>query len=203
NRAEAKPRSSSKKRRRQGRADAPASGQALKPTAQPLIQKKICVLGDAGVGKTSLLQRFVEGRFDERYLSTIGVNILRKTLRRSSCRMNMLLWEIEGGYGFKKAHLAYLQGVTGAIMVCDLTRNETLAALERYVEQLRALNPAALFVIVGNKVDLLEKRVITDRELNALSKKLGCPYLLTSAKTGTQVDDAFTLLADQIEEGDS
>lgn len=168
-----------------------------------IIQKKICILGNANVGKTSLLRRFVEGHFDERYLSTVGVNILRKTLERESYTMNMVLWEIEGGHGFKKEHIEYLHGVTGAIIVCDLTRHETLAGLEQYANQLRALNSASFFVIVGNKVDLTKKRAITYEQLNAVSKKLGCPYILTSAKTGTQVNDAFSLLADQIEKASS
>ncbi|MGB0387243.1 MAG: GTP-binding protein [Ardenticatenaceae bacterium] len=167
--------------------------------ATRVIQKKICLLGDANVGKTSLIRRFVEERFDERYLSTVGVNISRKTLVRPSETINMLLWEIEGSDGFKKKHLNFLHGVTGAIIVCDLTRHKTLDTLERYARQLRALNATVPLVFIGNKVDLLNKRTITDRELRALCNKLGGPYLLTSAKTGTQVNDAFSLLADQIE----
>ena len=67
------------------------------------IQKKICLLGDFGVGKTSLVQRFVEGRFDDKYLSTVGVKISRKTLKRSYGEMNMLVWDLAGSNGFESS----------------------------------------------------------------------------------------------------
>ena len=166
---------------------------------QRVIQKKICLLGDMGVGKTSLMRRFVTGYFDERYLSTVGVNISRKTLIRPNNTMNMLLWEIEGADGLKKKHLNFLRGVSGAIIVCDLSRHHTLLTLERYTKQLRELNPSAAIVLVANKADLPIQRVISDDELHAIAHKLNAPYLLASAKTDTQVNEAFSLLADQIE----
>jgi len=163
-----------------------------------VIQKKICLLGDEGVGKTSLVRRCVEGRFDEKYLSTVGVTISRQTLIRPTYTMNLLIWDMEGGQGFKKAQLNYLRGATGALIVCDLTRRETLAAFERYARQLRALNGTVPFVFIGNKVDL-KSRTIASTELELLSQTLGGEYLLTSAKTGTQVIEAFELLTDLIE----
>ncbi len=163
-----------------------------------VIQKKICLLGDEGVGKTSLVRRCVEGRFDEKYLSTVGVTISRQTLIRPDYTMNLLIWDMEGAQGFKKAQLNYLRGATGALIVCDLTRRETLAAFERYARQLRALNGTVPFVFVGNKVDI-KSRTIASAELESLSKTLGGEYILTSAKTGTQVMTAFELLTDLIE----
>lgn len=163
-----------------------------------VIQKKICLLGDEGVGKTSLVRRCVEGRFDEKYLSTVGVTISRQTLIRPTYTMNLLIWDMEGAQGFKKAQLNYLRGVTGALIVCDLTRRETLGAFERYARQLRALNGTVPFVFIGNKVDL-KSRTIASTELELLSQTLGGEYLLTSAKTGTQVMQAFELLTDLIE----
>jgi len=181
--------------------DEPRHGKfARRHDPQRVIQKKICLLGDMGVGKTSLMRRFVTGYFDERYLSTVGVNISRKTLIRPTCTMNMLLWEIEGADGLKKKHLNFLRGVSGAIIVCDLTRYHTLLTLERYTKQLRELNPSAAIVLVANKADLPIQRVISDNELHAIAHKLSAPYLLASAKTDTQINEAFYLLAEQIEQ---
>ncbi|MGB0385338.1 MAG: GTP-binding protein [Ardenticatenaceae bacterium] len=168
-----------------------------------VIQKKICILGDEGVGKTSLIRHCVEGRFDPKYKRTIGVHISRKTQVRPTYTMNMLLWDLEGGEGFKKVQLDYLRGATGALIVCDLTRRDTLAAFERFARQLRALNPNMPIVLIGNKVDLATQRAISGTKLEALSKTLGAPYVLTSAKTGTQVDDAFEVLSNLIMDADS
>lgn len=164
-----------------------------------LIQKKICLLGGFSVGKTSLIRQFVEGQFSDKYLSTIGVKISRKRLERTDHMLDLIVWDLAGGDDFTKQSSSYLRGTTGAIIVCDLTRADTLSYLYTYVEQLRAINPNANIVFAGNKVDLTAERVITDEELETAVSELNAPYLLTSAKTGQNVEEAFSLLADLIE----
>ena len=102
-------------------------------TERKVIQKKICLLGDEAVGKTSLVRRYVEGRFDEKYLSTMGVTISRKTMVRPTYTMNMLVWDMEGSPTLKKIQVNYLRGAAGALIVCDLTRRETLSAFDKHV----------------------------------------------------------------------
>ena len=164
----------------------------------PIIQKKICLLGDFAVGKTSLVRKFVEGRFDDRYLSTIGVKISRKTLARPYGDLNLLVWDLAGGDEFS-AQSSYLRGAAGALIVCDLTRRETLAAFERYARQVRALIATTPLVFVGNKVDLVAERAISDADLQDACTPPGGPYFLSSAKTGEQVEAAFLRLAEQLE----
>jgi len=166
-----------------------------------IIQKKICLLGDFGVGKTSLVERFVEGRFNDKYLSTVGVKISRKTLKRSYGTMNMLVWDVAGSNGFEPSlSNTYMQGATGALIVCDLTRRETLASFEKYARQIRRMNPNIHLVFVCNKVDLINERVIPDADLLAVSSTFGDgTFFLTSAKTGEQVEEVFICLADKID----
>lgn len=167
-----------------------------------VIQKKICLLGDFGVGKTSLVQRFVEGRFDDRYLSTVGVKISRKTFKRSYGEMNMLVWDIAGSNGLESSSTSYMQGAAGALIVCDLTRRDTLVAFENYARQIRAMNPDIQLVFVCNKVDLVNEREVSDTDLLAVLAALEEKnFFLTSAKTGVQVEDAFECLADMFERG--
>jgi small GTP-binding protein len=157
------------------------------------------MLGDFAVGKTSLVRRSVEGRFDDKYLSTIGVKISRKTLQRDNHRLELLIWDLAGGEKFIDYKESYLRGAVGALIVCDLTRPETLASLSLYSHQINTLNPAARIVFVGNKLDLNDQRQISNAELADLSKLFRSPYLLTSAKTGKQVENVLLTLADLIE----
>jgi GTPase SAR1 family protein len=93
----------------------------------------------------------------------------------------------------------YLRGASGALIVCDLTRLDTLAAWVFYAKQMRAINPNALLVFVANKADLEDERQIEEADLIASSEALGGSYLLTSAKTGDGVEDAFNLFTGLIE----
>jgi small GTP-binding protein len=146
-----------------------------------------------------LIRRFVEDKFDDRYLSTIGVKISRKTLPRGQDSLNLLIWDLAGGDDFRQTGTTYLRGAVGALIVCDLTRSETLAAWDYYARQIRAVNPTASIILAGNKVDLDKSRAISDAELQVVGDSIRAPFLLTSAKTGEQVEFAFGRLADLIE----
>ena len=163
-----------------------------------IIQKKICLLGDFAVGKTSLIRRFVEDRFDDRYLSTIGVKLSRKPMEMSEFTLKLLIWDLAGGDDFRKSGASYLRGAVAALIVCDLTRPDTLAGYEFYTSQMHQINPDATLLFAGNKADLTEERAITDEKLQTACQKLGGTYLDTSAKTGYQVEAAFQRLVQQI-----
>ncbi len=165
------------------------------------IQKKICLLGGFAVGKTSLIRQFTEGNFNDKYLSTIGVKISRKPLQRPDHTLNFIIWDLAGGDDFTKRSTSYLRGAVGAIIVCDLTRPNTLDYLPKYLEQLQAVNPNILIVLACNKADLVAERAISDDELKTAVSQINSPHLLTSAKTGENVEAIFELLADRIESG--
>ena len=166
-----------------------------------VVQKKVCLLGDFSVGKTSLIRRFVEGRFDDKYLSTIGVKISRKQLARPTHQLNLLIWDLAGGDNHDNKLSGYLRGAAGAIIVCDLTRDTTAYAFARYTEQLRKFNPKAAIVMAANKIDLVEHRQISDAQLTEISQEIDATLLYTSAKTGLNIDQTFIALADRIEQG--
>lgn len=159
-------------------------------------QKKICLLGDFAVGKTSLVRRYVEGIFDEKYLTTVGVVVSRKTVFQEDYSVNLLIWDLAGGRDF--SHTGYLIGVAGALLVCDLTRHATLATYRTYAEQVRTFNPNTAIILIANKSDLVEERTISDELLQSISLELNAPLLMTSAKTGDWVNHAFTCLATEL-----
>ena len=160
------------------------------------IQKKVCVLGDFAVGKTSLIRRYVEGIYDETYLTTVGVVVSRKTIDFPDVTLNLLIWDLAGGYDYVK--VGYLRGTAGAFVVCDLTRESTLPALRAYVHALAQVSEHAKVVLLANKADLVDTRVTTDEQLSAMSQELAAPMLVTSARTGYQVEVAFRSLADSL-----
>lgn len=157
------------------------------------------MLGNAAVGKTSLVRRFVYDRFDDRYLSTIGVKISRKNTLLSDGRLiNFILWDLAGGDDFNDIHSSYLEKTAGALIVCDLTRVVTMDALGYYQKRLFEVVPNCPIVIVGNKADLTRQFEISRKQLTKKAAELGAPLVITSAKTGEGVENAFDILGQKI-----
>jgi small GTP-binding protein len=161
-----------------------------------IVQKKICMLGTFAVGKTSLVRRFVESIYSDKYHTTVGVKIDKKILDVGGGRkkMMMMLWDIEGAEQAHELRKSYLRGASGYLLVADGTRKETLyRALEI---QTRAQDTLGLVphVFLINKSDLVEEWTIDGRELDALVER-GWHVIRTSAKSGTGVEEAFMTLA--------
>lgn len=163
-----------------------------------IISQKICLIGDFNVGKTSLVRRFIEDKFSDRYLTTIGVKVSRKSvLVKSSQQVNLLVWDIEGHTKQKSIPKTYLQGARGAIVVGDLTRNETLQHLSHHLQLFSKVNPQGKIIVALNKSDL-----ISAEKLNKLVELYNCDRYdrvlntyTTSAKTGQYVNTMFDELA--------
>ncbi len=159
------------------------------------FSKKVCMLGDFAVGKTSLMRRFVEGVFEDTYLSTIGVKVDRKIVTApyndSTTKLTIMLWDLAGSEKFSQMRSNYLRGAAGAILVCDLTRGETLDNLQTYVADLKQASPKTQIILAANKCDLVEARQITAAQLEAVAAALQVSFYLTSAKTGDAVETAF------------
>ncbi len=167
------------------------------------VSKKICLIGDFGVGKTSLIRRFVDRQFDDRYLSTVGVKISRKLVELdaslpniSTTEVQLLIWDLEGRNKFKAIVPSYLQGARGAILVADVSRPGTLNSLTEHLEQFCTINPKSHAMVALNKADLLAEGLPLDTA--SLQPVDEHPQVikryLTSAKTGDQVDDIFVRL---------
>jgi small GTP-binding protein len=165
----------------------------------PVVQKKICMLGALAVGKTSLARRFVEGHFDDRYHSSIGVKISRKPVTVGAARLSLIVWDLAGGEDYNGLQASYLQGALGGIVVCDVTRPDTLRGWEYYTHRLREVNPQAQIVLVANKSDAVETRLVSDDHLRRAGQT-SCPgaslaYYVCSARTGENVERVFVKLA--------
>lgn len=162
------------------------------------ISKKICLLGSFAVGKTSLVQRFTYNRFDERYISTLGVKVSQKSLlfqrATASTKLNMMIWDIDGRSEWNNVRASYLRGASGALLVCDVTRAQTLEELIGFVDAFRAGCLESNLILVANKTDLIDDAEITNPQLAQFAASLSAKLYLTSAKTGDGVEDAFRYL---------
>ena len=161
------------------------------------ITKKVCLLGDFAVGKTSLVRRYVYSIFEDRYLTTIGVRVSRKVLHLADATSDdetalmLMLWDIAGSDVFSRMRASYLRGAGGVVLVCDLTRPETLPNLQVYLAVLRDLNMHIPLVLAANKCDLGNHIQLSTADLEDFVAPLSAPYYLTSAKDNIAVDAAF------------
>ena len=165
------------------------------------VKAKVCLVGDVGVGKTSLVQRFVLDQFDDRYLTTIGTKVTKKDLRIERpardlvVELDLTIWDIMGQEGFRPLLAeAYFHGAHGVLAVADLTRRETLDGLLAWIDAVDRAAGAVPVVIALNKADLADRAAYDRAEARKTADALHADCLLTSAKTGEGVEEAFRRL---------
>ncbi|MBU3011978.1 GTP-binding protein [Polaribacter vadi] len=158
-----------------------------------MIAKKVLLVGNFGVGKTSLIRRFVLNEFSEDYISTIGVRVSTKIVELNSEKIKLLIWDVAGTKDDEKVPKAYFLGASAAMYVFDMSRDETYLNLSSQIDTIKELSGLEDITIVGNKKDLL-----TSLEINQVKKTVNIHIdLITSAKDNENVEDAFVLLANQ------
>ena len=170
-----------------------------------MIQKKICLLGAFAVGKTSLVRRFVEGGYDEKYLTTVGVQIKKRTVtvKRADrdddhdVEVNLIIWDLAGEDEFQKVQLNYLRGASGYFIVADGTRPTTLDTAKILHKRVTDTIGEVPFVLLINKQDVRDDWELDDRALAEFTLA-GWTIIETSAKTGQGVAEAFQQLAEKI-----
>lgn len=171
------------------------------------MKAKVCLVGEAAVGKTSLIRRFVLNAFDEKYVTTLGANVSKKEItveipeRDLLVDMDMVIWDIMGEKGVRDLlKEAFFHGAQGILAVCDMTRYSTLAELDDWVQSVFNVCGDVAVVYTVNKVDLEEEAMVFfgDREAAVAAQAFDAPYFHTSAKTGKNVQAAFQTLADEI-----
>lgn len=162
-----------------------------------MIQKKVCVLGAFGVGKTSLVRRYVESIFSDTYLTTVGVKIDKKTVTVGAEPVTLILWDIAGEDETTAIRMSYLRGAAGYFLVADGTRAETLdVATSIHARVTSEIGPIP-FLLLLNKADLPEDWELGEPPGGTL-ESAAVAVLRTSARTGEGVEEAFQELANRI-----
>ena len=173
----------------------------MPPMEPKVIKLKICLVGEEGVGKTSLIRRFVTGQFDELYIRTLGAVVSKKTVelkegRGPPTQVDMVILDIIGKRTFMQLFKdAYFSGARGILAVFDRTRKGTLVELPAWITGVRETVGQVPVVALANKDDMKERHETRDDEMTKILEPLDVTLLKTSAKTGENVERAFMELA--------
>ena len=159
---------------------------------------KLVLIGDTGVGKSCLLLRFADNQFTESYISTIGVDFRFKTVVVDGKTIKLQIWDTAGQERFRTITSAYYRGADGVVMVYDITHRESFDHVSKWLAEVnKHASEGCCKLIIGNKSDAPGRAVSID-EARQKSEELQVPFLETSAKSNTNVEEAFLTLASEL-----
>lgn len=181
----------------------------LEPPRQSRVKVKLCLVGDSGVGKTSLVRRYVLDMFDDAYIQTLGAKVTKKTILvpvhnpGAPLEVVMTIWDVMGNTGFRELlKESYFFGCQGILAVCDVTQKVTLEGLDGWIDRAWDIAGDIPVHVLVNKVDLTEanpeRSAVDEDRVRAFSQAYDSPYMFTSAKRGDNVSHAFEELARRI-----
>ena len=162
---------------------------------------KIILIGSSSVGKSSILQRYIQKVFNESYSCTIGVDFFMKSLDIGDKSIKMQLWDTAGTEKFRSITTGYYRGANAAFIVFDLTSKQSFECLNEWIENYYKYsdpNSEKNVVLIGNKCDLVDRREITQEEIDKFIKDNNIMYYETSAKTGQNIDECFYFIAEKL-----
>ena len=155
---------------------------------------KVVIAGDGNVGKTSLVRRYCEGKFDTSRVATIGVDFQTHTVDLPSGQVKLSIWDMAGQERFRVVRGGFYRGSLAAALVFDITNPSSLTNLESWYQEISEVAPNQKFIIIGNKIDL-ERVQGPETAAQAYASRLSAPYLETSALTGEGVSVLFETMA--------
>jgi Ras-related protein Rab-6A len=162
---------------------------------------KIVIIGDISVGKTSILSQFRYGSFDQAYLPTLGIDFFTKNFFYEDKTIRLILWDTAGQERFRSLIPSYLKNANCIVIVYDITNKDSFNSLNRWLKDAKQNAPEeTIFVICGNKIDLKEKRVVTNEEIDNYIQKNNLIYVECSALSGEGIKELFNLIAKNLGE---
>merc|ERR1719350_680173 len=168
-------------------------------TVAEYILYKLLLIGDSGVGKSSLLLRFSDDTYSENYVCTVGVDFKIRTLEVDGKTVKLQIWDTAGQERFRTITSSYYRGAHGIIIVYDVTDKESFSNVKHWIQEIEKYAADSVNrLMIGNKCDLSSKKVVSYDEAKELSDSLGVQFLETSAKNAHNVEQAFQTMAADI-----
>ena len=163
------------------------------------VKYKIMVLGESKVGKTSLIKRYTKDQFGGVYLTTVGMDFQDKIIEIEDKKVRLQIWDTAGQERFRNVTKSYFQSSQGLVLVYDITDRESFEKLNFWVDNIKNNAPEnAKFILVGNKCDLANERKVSYEEGENYAKNLNIKFFEASARDGTNVNELFFYLANEI-----
>lgn len=161
-----------------------------------VIRYKMVLFGNVGVGKTSLVERFINNKFQENYISTLGYNVYEKQIPYENNVLSLMIYDIGGQEKFRDLRMKYAEGARVAFIIYDITDVNSFEMISNWKKDLEAFTHNISFMLIGNKMDLEEDRAVSTEDGAKNSSEIGAlGFLETSAKSGKGVEQAFHKLA--------
>lgn len=161
---------------------------------------KLLLIGDSGVGKEQIMLRFADDTYTESYISTIGVDFKIRTIEIGGKSIKLQIWDTAGQERFRTITSSYYRGAHGIIVVYDVTDQASFSNVKQWLQEIdRYACENVNKLLVGNKCDLTTKKVVDFNTAKEFADGLGIPFLETSAKNSTNVEDAFITMATEIQ----
>ena len=168
-------------------------------SSEPRYVIKTVLLGEASVGKTSLVYRFIENKFRDNYKSTLGVNLLKKDMDVEGYgSVSAQIWDLGGQESFRSLRKLYLEGANGGFLIFDLTSRKSYDQINEWIGSFKEARGEKPLILIGNKSDLMSLRKISDDEAIEYARANNMELIITSAKTGQNVEEAFLNLTKRI-----
>ena len=153
---------------------------------------KVVIVGDSGVGKSNLIKRFTTNEFNENSKATVGVEFLSKSYKINDKIFKIEMWDTAGQERYKSITAAYYKGAKGALLVYDTTSAQSFENIDKWLSEIKEkTNKDIKLIIVGNKIDLVDQKVVSTEHALAKAKEWNIPLMETSAKDATNVTEAF------------
>lgn len=161
---------------------------------------KILLIGDSGSGKTSILNRFIDKSFNEKYIPTVGIDFRTKIIEQDGKKIKLQIWDIAGQTRFKSVTSSFYRGAVGIVIVYDVTDKKSFENVAHWLNEIdRYSNKDSVNILLGNKNDLIENKKVNYSDANIFSVNNNLAFFETSAKNGDNIDDCFEELINLIQ----
>ena len=160
---------------------------------------KVVIVGDSFVGKTNIMSKYLKNEFHEDTKATVGVEFGSKQFKIEGHNIRAQIWDTAGQERYKSTTSAYYKGAKGAFVVYDITRKESFDSIDKWINDLYSSADKKLtIVVIGNKNDLEDQRIITKEQGQEKANKLNIAFMETSALTGNNLDKAFEMMMNEV-----